>query len=306
MMTHLVRPLSLLSLALALAGCTSQMPAQESAPEAVKEDPIQAPVAAHHYVSFPAVGSATPLQIAGRLSLPTHAEGRVPAVVIAHGSGGVDSRGTYHAQALNAAGIATLEIDMWSARGLAGGADGRPKAVAETLPDAWGALKYLSAHPAIDASRIGIMGFSWGGVMAMLSATRKYAAQAEPGQRFVAHAPFYPVCWVYNRVPGYEFGSLTGAPLFLQAGEADVYDAPDSCQRLMDSLAPEDRALLALTVYPGATHGWDRLEPALQVSDPYSHQGQGGLVDIAPSPDVAARSRQAAVDFFRQSFGLTP
>lgn len=282
-----------------LAGCQ-----QQTASPKDDASPIQTPVAQYRYVSFPALNSPTPLQVGARLSLPTNAQGKVPAVVIAHGSGGVDSRGAYHAQALNAAGIATLELDMWSARGLTGGAESRPKAVSETLPDAFGALKYLSAHPSIDASRIGIMGFSWGGVMSMLTATQKYAAQAEPGQRFAAHAPFYPVCWVYNHVPGYEFGNLTGAPIFIQAGEADVYDDPHSCQQLVDSLAPSDKAEISLTMYPGATHGWDRLEPAIQITDPYSHQGQGGQVDIAPSPEAAEESRTAAVDFFRKAFGM--
>jgi uncharacterized protein len=285
-----------LSLAVSLSGCVRQEPA--------REEPIREPVARHAYVSFPALGSPTPLRVAGRLGLPTKAEGKVPAVVLAHGSGGVDSRGSFHAEALHEAGIATLELDMWSARGLSGGAEGRPKTVMETLPDAYGALKFLSEHPSIDASRIGIMGFSWGGVMAMLTATRKYAAGAEPGQQFVAHAPFYPVCWVYNRVPGYELVELTGAPVFLQAGEADQYDNPDSCQKLVDSLGAAERPLVALTVYPGATHAWDRLEPALQVSDPYAHTGQGGTVDIVPSPEMARTSRKAAVDFFEKAFGL--
>jgi dienelactone hydrolase len=293
------RWISTLSLAAALSGCPQQ-------PEPPAEDAFQTPVARHSYVSFAALGTPTPLQVAGRLSVPTNVQGKVPAVVIAHGSGGVDTRGSFHAQALHEAGIATLEIDMWAARGLSGGAEGRPRAVAETLPDAWGALKYLSAHPSIDASRIGIMGFSWGGLMSMLSATRKYAAGAEPGQRFVAHAPFYPVCWAYNRVPSYEFGELTGSPIFIQAGAADQYDDPDSCQRLVDSLSPADRANVSLTVYPGATHGWDRLEPAIQITDPYSHTGQGGQVDIAPSPETAETSRRAMVDFFRRNFGLTP
>jgi len=299
MKTSVVRPwIASLAFAAMLSGCPQQEPP--------KEDPVQTPVARHSYVSFAALGTPTPLQVAGRLSIPTSAQGKVPAVVIAHGSGGVDTRGSYHAQALHAAGIATLEIDMWAARGLSGGAEGRPRAVAETLPDAWGALKYLSAHPSIDASRIGIMGFSWGGVMSMLSATRKYAAGAEPGQRFVAHAPFYPVCWAYNRVPSYEFGELTGSPIFLQAGAADQYDDPDSCQRLVESLASADRESVSLTVYPGATHGWDRLEPAIQVTDPYSHTGKGGQVDIAPSLETAETSRGAMVDFFRKSFGLVP
>ncbi|HEX8435932.1 dienelactone hydrolase family protein [Archangium sp.] len=289
-----------LSVAVLLSGCPQ--PVEVPTPEAS----FQTPVVRHSYVSFPALGSPTPLQVAGRLNLPMGTQGKVPAVLIAHGSGGVDSRGGFHAQALNEAGIATLEIDMWSARGLSGGAEGRPRAVAETLPDAYGALKYLSAHPSIDASRIGITGFSWGGVMSMLTATQKYAARAEPGQRFVAHAPFYPVCWAYNRVPSYEFGALTGSPVFLQAGEADQYDNPDSCQGLVDSLAPADREQVVLRMYPGATHGWDRLEPAIQVTDPYSHTGQGGLVDIRPSPEVAETSRRAMVDFFRKSFGMAP
>ena len=299
MKMFVVRPwIASLVFAAVLSGCPQQEPP--------KEVPVQTPVARHWYVSFPALGAPTPLQVAGRLSIPTSAQGKVPAVVIAHGSGGVDTRGSYHAQALHEAGIATLEIDMWAARGLSGGAEGRPRAVSETMPDAWGALKFLSSHPSIDASRIGIMGFSWGGVMSMLSATRKYAAGAEPGQRFVAHAPFYPVCWVYNRVPGYEFGELTGSPIFVQAGEADVYDDPDSCQRLVDGLSPADRDDMGLTVYPGATHGWDRLEPAIRITDPYAHTGKGGEVDIAPSPETAETSRRAVVDFFRTRFGLSP
>lgn len=298
----LMRPwIAGLSVVLCLTGCAEQPP-----PEPLKADPVRTPVARHNYVSFPALGTATPLQVAARLSIPTGAPGKVPAVVIAHGSGGVDTRGSFHAEALHEEGIATLELDMWAARGLSGGAEGRPRAVPETLPDAYGALKYLSAHPAIDASRIGIMGFSWGGVMSMLTATRKYAAGAEPGQRFIAHAPFYPVCWVYNRVPGYEFAELTGTPVFLQAGAADQYDDPDSCQKLVDSLSAADRAHLSLTVYPEATHGWDRLEPAIQVTDPYSHTGKGGLVDIAPSPETARTSRRAVVDFFKKAFAPTP
>ncbi len=117
---------------------------------------------------------------------------------------------------------------------------------------------------------------------------------------------FYPVCWVYNRVPGYEFVELTGTPVFLQAGAADQYDDPDSCQKLVDSLSAADRPHLSLTVYPEATHGWDRLEPAIQVTDPYSHTGKGGLVDIAPSPETARTSRRAVVDFFKKAFAPAP
>ncbi|HLY77728.1 MAG TPA: hypothetical protein VKQ70_00025, partial [Caulobacteraceae bacterium] len=77
-----------------------------------------------------------PLTIAGKLSTPVDAE-PAAAVLICHGSDGVDARGAFHAQALNDAGIATFEIDMWAARGVKRGALARPRSVPETLPDAF-------------------------------------------------------------------------------------------------------------------------------------------------------------------------
>ena len=136
--------------------------------------PIAAPKAQVSYVSFQTLDEAKPLPEAGVLRIPVGIDRRVPAVVIVHGSAGVDSRGFSYATDLNQAGIATLEIDMWTARGIRG-SEGRPKGVPETLPDAYAAFKLLAAHPAIDPDRIGIMGFSWGGVVSMLTASRTYS-----------------------------------------------------------------------------------------------------------------------------------
>lgn len=257
------------------------------------------------YVTFPNAAQERPLTIAGQLRIPLR-DGKVPAVVIVHGTSGVDSRGSYQAEALNDAGIATLELDMWSARGLNGGTgpNGRPAGVPETLPDAYGALQYLAARPEIDPQRIGITGFSWGGVVSMLTATRPYSELylgANP-LRFAAHAPFYPVCWGYNKIPGYEFAELTGAPVFIQSGECDAYDEPDSCTKLVNGLPEPGRRQVTVTMYPGATHAFNRLEPAQTVTDPFAHLGQGGEVKFEAHPDAAARSRRAAVEFFARAF----
>lgn len=64
------------------------------------------------YVAFPQAGVERPLPITGQLRVPRVASGRVPAVVIVHGTNGLDSRGELHAEALNRAGIATLELDL--------------------------------------------------------------------------------------------------------------------------------------------------------------------------------------------------
>src|SRR5215472_11722616 len=109
-----------------------------------------------HYIAFPTLHE-TPLTIAARLRLPAGTDKR-PAVIILHGSAGPSGREGGYAKVLNEAGFATLEPDQWAARGLKGGAEGRPRTVAETLPDVYGARRFLAAHPRIDATRIGVMG----------------------------------------------------------------------------------------------------------------------------------------------------
>ena len=249
------------------------------------------------FVSFPVTANGKTWQTAGELREP-QAAGALPAVLIVHGSGGVDSRGENYARALNTAGFATLEIDLWSVRGVMRPED-RPKAVAETLPDAFAALHFLSRRPGLDPKRIGIMGFSWGGAVSMLTATREARdALAAPGEAFAAHAPLYPVCWVYNHVPGYGFANLTGAPVFIQAGAKDLYDAPDSCERLLATLPESAREQVSATVYPDAGHAWDRREPDTVITDPVSHQGKGGEVPFRWNGAAARKSTEAVVAFF--------
>src|SRR5262249_16386492 len=98
--------------------------------------------------------AAVPDTIPATLSLPRNMTSTVPAVVIVHASGGLWANGPEprYVAALNNAGIATLVIDMWAARGIpagleafggTGGADRRPRLPRDTLPDVFGALKFL-------------------------------------------------------------------------------------------------------------------------------------------------------------------
>jgi uncharacterized protein len=257
------------------------------------------------YVSFNSLDPGCPLAVSAQLRVPEPITGKMPAVVIVHGSAGIDSRGAFYAEAFNEAGIATFEIDMWAARGWLGGVSGRPRGVPETLPDAFGALRYLSQLPHIDEQHIGILGFSWGGVVAMLCATHAYAARFTDGiLKFAAHVAHYPVCWIYNHVPGYEFASFTGSPVLIQSGTLDAYDDPQAGARLVQSLPAAARSFISLKMYEGASHAWDRLQTAITVTDPFSHLGRGGEVPFVPDPEQASAARSAALLFFGQAFGL--
>lgn len=121
--------------------------------------------------------------VTGTVQLPVTPQSKSPAVLILHGSGGIDGRGSFHASALNKAGFLTLEIFMFppGVRNKEGHES--------TLTHAYGALKYLAARPDVDASRIAAMGFSWGGNMTLKLASEKIrkAFEADVGAtRFAA------------------------------------------------------------------------------------------------------------------------
>jgi dienelactone hydrolase len=263
-------------------------------------------------VRVPTVGSAltpgttVPATVPGTLQLPD-GEARVPAVLIVHGSGGVDGRGAFHAQALNAAGIATLEIDMWTPRGVTG-LQNRPRNVMDTMPDVWGGWRLLGAHPRIDPSRIGVMGFSWGGVATMLSAfgLRPADASATLGEaRFAAHVALYPLCELY--LPGgrgrslVESGAPTGAPVLVYNGDQDDYDVdPNDCLKLPAAFSTMP---IRVVMVPGATHGFDGRGSA-PFFDRSAKAGKGAQIRMVADPAAAASVRAGAVAFFRTSFGM--
>ena len=114
---------------------------------------------------------------------------------------------------------------------------------ARYLPDLAGALAYLAKQPGVDDKRVGVLGFSWGGVQAMLAASAPINDELEKasGVRPISMAAFYPVCWGYNRVPGYTFKHLAPARLLVLVGENDQYDDdPRACSSLISNL-PSDR-----------------------------------------------------------------
>ena len=259
-------------------------------------------------VSYPAFRTAGEprLTVAGRLATPQSGE-PAPAVLICHGSDGVDGRGEFHALALRGAGIATFEIDMWAARGTRRGAAARPRSVPETLPDAFAAAAFLADQPEIDSTRIGVLGFSWGGVVSLLTATTSWRASCGAGAPpFVAHAALYPVCWAYEVVPGLSLAELTGAPILIQTGDADAYDDPKALDQLLARLPPASRAVIRGIAHPGAGHGFDRDRPAQTINDPFAHKGKGGPVLMAFHREAAEAARGANVAFFREAFGINP
>ncbi|MCW5643150.1 MAG: dienelactone hydrolase family protein [Rhodoferax sp.] len=325
-----------------LAGLLGLAVASAHAGKHGQDDCRDADAARVRFIEFQSPDISAPgtlLTIKGKLSMPEKANGhgpcrsnnsrhghknarKVPAVLILHGSGGVDARGDFYEAAINEAGIATLQIDMWEARGVTGIAN-RPGLPILTVPDAFSALAFLRADPAIDPDRIGVLGFSWGGVVSLAAAEQLYAGQFGGGMRFAAHVAHYPVCYGANNrdilrafgaepaQAGTQFLQLTGAPVLIQVGSEDDYDnGAGPCHALAQAVNPGNNHRVQVQEYPGAFHGWDRLMVPVAVADPFADQGSFLLgqsqtppaVVIAPDVAQAHAARTRVVRFFRRAF----
>ncbi len=154
-----------------------------------------------NYITFPTLTSPA-LTEHGEFRVPAIPAGQtnIPAVVIMHGTHGIDNVESFYEDALNDAGIATLVLDMYATRGLVPGVADRPNPL-DVLPDVYGALKFLASQPGIDTNRIGLLGESAGGVLTVITSTgiaEPLFAAALGTLQYAGFVAQSPVCYLYN------------------------------------------------------------------------------------------------------------
>lgn len=200
---------------------------------------------------------AAAVTIKANLGFPEQVSDRYPAAIVVHSiSGYRDSNEGYVAGELRKAGFATLTYDSFAVRGTTGAAlQGSPGYLPIGVADAYAALRLLSNEPRIDASRIAIIGFSYGGEIAHLTAFETLRSALNSGAgRFAAHVAFYPGG---NFGVIAEPGAYTGAPILMLLGGKDenlpVTKIETYLAYARSKTAP---APIETIVYPGAYHAW--------------------------------------------------
>jgi dienelactone hydrolase len=200
--------------------------------------------------------TGSPVVISGELRLPSGA-GPFPAVILAHGCGGIGGNVVAWASVLREWGYATFVVDSFGGRNLTEVCtSARTLTGTQRIPDAYGALRILVTHPKIDPRRVALMGFSHGGLLTMGASTAWAKETFAPSGRpaFRAFLPFYPYC---NTV--YPERERISAPVRIHSGEVDDWTPAGPCVRLVEILRASGQDA-TITVYPGASHGFDMSE----------------------------------------------
>jgi dienelactone hydrolase len=227
--------------------------------------------------------------------------GPFPAVVLLHGCHGVSASTRDWAGWFRARGYVALVVDSWTPRGIGDGCiPGPDVASTERFDDAAGALRWLHARPYVDRRRVGVMGWSNGGVFAVSvvngpsleRARARGVTLPEPG--FAASVAMYPGgCYslVDERVV---------RPLLLLIGDADDWTLASECDRMVTAMRGRG-ADAAIVRYPGVVHYFDVVgQPRVVLPEVENRNRPGGCcgASVGYDADADADARRRVERFF--------
>jgi dienelactone hydrolase len=194
-----------------------------------------------------------PVTIVGQLRI-AQGTGRLPVVVLQHGSSGYAANVDVWSRELNEIGISTFALDAFTGRGLTEvNSNQALLGRLNLILDDFRALDILARHPRVDTSRIALMGFSRGGQATLYASLKRFNQMwNKSGVEFAAFIPFYPDCMT-------SFTSETDVvarPIRIFGGTLDDYNPISVCKAYVERLRAAGRDV-ELTEYPNASHAFD-------------------------------------------------
>lgn len=216
---------------------------------AVMSPPTHAVAVTAEAIEYPGAEGGMP----ARLYLPAGTERR-PGVLVLHTAAGPGPNVEAFAHALAGEGYVTMTPDLFDLHDF--GPEGRTDHPL-ILNDAEGALRFLRAHPRVDPSRVGVVGFSFGGRVAVRLATTSpeviraivsyyavtsHQALGRPLAGRAARAE--PLTARLDRL---------AAAVLLHHGEADAQVPPDQSRLLHEALVAAGKPS-TLHTYANAEH----------------------------------------------------
>jgi dienelactone hydrolase len=271
-----------------------------------------------------------PVTVAGELRI-SQGSGRLPVVVLMHGSSGVGASIEPWVRQFNAMGISTFVIDGFTGRGLTTVSPNQALlGRLNLIVDIYRSLEILARHPRVDPERIVLMGFSRGGQAALYASLARFnKLWNKSGIEFAGYIPFYPDCSTSYLTDT----EVAGRPIRIFHGTSDDYNPVASCKAYVARLQQAQRDVM-LTEYPDSQHGFDQgllglnsvavSANAQTARNCHIKEGEGGVlmnadtnapfgyqdacIELNPhvggNPATAEQARKAVVEFLQTLFVL--
>lgn len=241
---------------------------------------------ADEWVSFPGANGAT---LKALMMKPAGA-GPFPAVVALHGcaglgnSKGINPRHADWGARLRAAGFIVLFPESFASRGLGSQCTERNRSVKarDRAGDAFAAAEWLAARPDVNRRKIGLLGWSNGGIT-LLNATN--AGKSPRGVDFARAVAFYPGCKAILRQ-----GYSPRVPVTILHGLADDWTAAEPCRALSG---------VRFIGYEGAYHDFDHPNLPIRTRKAAFSANGTGVVTIGTNPEARADSIRRTMAIFQ-------
>lgn len=197
--------------------------------------------------------AATAVTVTGQLRIPRGA-GKLPLVVLMHGSGGMGANIPMWARLFNAMGIATFAIDGFTGRGIEQTSTNQALlGRLNLIHDIYRSLDIVATHRLVDRDRIALMGFSRGGQAALYASLKRFHRMwNKSGIEFAAYIPFYPDCATIF----ISDTDVADRPIRIFGGSVDDYNPIALCKAYVERLKAAGRDV-QVTEYPDANHAFD-------------------------------------------------
>jgi dienelactone hydrolase len=198
---------------------------------------------------------------------------RSPAVALFHGCGGPGQNTARMAGLLQGWGYVALVVDSFSSRGLNDvcGRNWPSQAQAEARAlDIDAALAWLGKQGFVDPERLAIMGYSYGGGVALLRALAPSPSGALSQAR--ATVLVYPDCALADALGP---RLVVRQPTLFAMGALDDWTPVSQCKAVIDRVL-QGRDLIETRIYEGAHHSFDALGLPVRYLDGVGNRSKPG------------------------------